>query len=253
LHAQDLTLRGFLRQVAEACTNIDGPLLRSLRCLVAKPGALTVAYLQGQRRPYTPPLQLFLVANVLFFAMQSVTGAKIFSTPLNQHLHSDIWGGVAQQLVSHRLQSRHTTESLYAPAFDQAVALNAKSLIVVMVLPFALLPALGFYRSRRPFVAHVVFSLHFYAFLLLLLCVSLTVVGGSLMFGGPGLESPTFDHALSIIELLLCATYLYIAVGTVYGAKGATRILQVLPLAVAVGVIFLGYRFALFLITLSST
>ena len=253
VHARDLTLRGLLSQFAQACTNIDGPFLRSLRCLATQPGALTVVYLQGRRKPYTPPLQLFLVANVLFFAMQSLTGAKIFSTPLDQHLHSDIWGGVARQLVAHRVEARHTTISQYAATFDPAVALNAKSLIVVMVLPFALLPALAFYRSRRPFVAHVVFSLHFYAFLLLLLCVSLTALGVSLWFGGPGLESETFDHTLSIVELVLCAVYLYVSVGTVYGARGASRVLKVLPLAFAVGALFLGYRFALFLITFSST
>jgi hypothetical protein len=252
LRARDLTLRGLLNQVTQACTNIDGPLVRSLRCLIMRPGALTVAYLQGQRKPYTLPLQLFLVANVLFFAMQSLTGAKIFSTPLDQHLHSDIWGGVAQQLVTHHLESRRTTLALYAPVFDQAVALNAKSLIVVMVLPFALLPAVLFYRSR-PFVAHVVFSLHFYAFLLLLLCISLAVVGVDRLLGGHGLESERFDHVLSIVEVLVCAVYLYVAAGPVYGARGAARILKVLPLVFAVVGIFLGYRFVLLLITLYST
>ena len=169
LHPHDLTLRGLLKQVVQTFTSVDGPLLRSFRCLVTRPGVLTVAYLRGQRKPYTLPLQLFLVANVLFFAMQSFTGAKLFSTPLNQHLQSDIWGDVAQQLVGRRLEMRQTSMDLYAPVFDHAVEVNAKSLIAVMVLPFALLPAVVFYRSRRPFVAHIVFSLHFYTFLLLLL------------------------------------------------------------------------------------
>ena len=102
LRAHDLSLRGLVNQVAQACINIDGPLIRSFRCLVTRPGLLTVAYLRGQRKPYTLPLQLFLVANVLFFAMQSLTGAKIFSTPLDAHLHSDIWGGLAQRLVQKR-------------------------------------------------------------------------------------------------------------------------------------------------------
>lgn len=157
LCAHDLTLRGLLSQVAQACTNIDGPLIHSFRSLVTRPGILTVAYLQGKRKRYTLPLQLFLVANILFFAMQSLTGAKIFSTPIDQHLHSDIWGGVAQQLVAHRLEIKRTTLDLYAPVFNQAVTLNAKSLIVLMVVPFALLPAIVFYKSRRPFVAHIVF------------------------------------------------------------------------------------------------
>jgi hypothetical protein len=35
------------------------------------------------------PLQLFLAANALVFAIQSLTGAKIFSTLLDQHLQND--------------------------------------------------------------------------------------------------------------------------------------------------------------------
>ena len=253
LRAEDLTLRGLWHQIVQACISLDGPILRSFRCLMTRPGALTTAYMEGLRKPYTLPLPLFLVTNVLFFAMQSLTGVKIFSTPLDQHLHSDIWGGVAQQLVAHHLETQRTTMDLYTPVFNQAVAVNAKSLVVLMVLPFALLPAMMFYGSRRPFVAHVVFSLHFYAFLLLLLCVSLGVVAVQQMSGGRGLESESFDHTLSIVELVACAIYLYVAAGTVYGAKGAARVLKILPLAIAVGGIFLGYRFALLLITLYNT
>jgi hypothetical protein len=245
LRPHDLTLSGFLGNVAQVCTNIDGPLLRSIGCLVTRPGALTVAYLRGQRKPFAPPLQLFLVSNLLFFAMQTLTGSKIFSTPLDQHLQSDIWGGVAQRLLGERLEMLHTTVGAYAPGFNQAVALNAKSFIVAMVPPFALLPALVFWRSRRPFVGHLVFSLHLYAFLLLLFCVSLAVVGSSMLFGGPGLESQTFDRVLSILEVLVCAIYLYIAVGSVYGARGAFRVLKVVALASAVCAIFLAYRVAL--------
>jgi hypothetical protein len=253
LQPHDLTLPGFLGHIAQACTNVDGPLLRSVGWLVTQPGALTVAYLQGQRKPFAPPLQLFLVANLLFFGMQTLTGSKIFSTPLDQHIHSEMWGGVAQRLLAHRLQMQQTTIAAYAPVFNQAVALNAKSLIVMMVPPFALLPALVFWRSRRSFVGDVVFSLHLYSFLLLLFCASLVVVGSSLFFGGPGLQSETFDHLLSLAQLLVCAIYLYMAVGLVYGATGAARVFQAAALTLAVGVIFLGYRLALMLFTFFST
>src|SRR4051812_20920678 len=74
---RDLTLRGLLDQVVQACANIDGPLLRSFRCLLTKPGELTMAYLRGERKPYALPLQLFLVANVIFFAAQSLAGTNI--------------------------------------------------------------------------------------------------------------------------------------------------------------------------------
>jgi hypothetical protein len=253
MHSGDLTLRGFCAQVAQACTSIDGPLIRSFRCLVTRPGALTMAYINGERKPYALPIPLFLIANVLFFAVQSWVGTNIFSTPLDAHLHNYFWSDAAQRLVSNRLIAQATTLELYTPVFNQAVAVNAKSLIALMVLPFAVLPAIVFIGRHRPFVAHLVFSLHFYTFLLLLFCVAQVVVGVNVAFGGAGLTSEQFDHGLSIVLLLVCAVYLYFATKPVYGGTNAMRSLKVIPLVVAAAGIVLGYRFALLLITLYTT
>ena len=250
---RDLTLRGLFRQLFHALSSIDGRLLRSFRCLVTRPGALTVAYVQGRRISYLGPFQLLLIANVLFFAGQSLTNTNIASSTLDSHLHNQDWQGVAQPLVAQRLETTGTTLDLYAPIFDRANVLHAKSFIILMVLPFALLLPILFYRSRQPFVAHAVFSLHFYAFLLLLFCVWLGVAEINVLLGGTGLNSPRMDNALSLVNLAVCATYLYVATGTAYGASGALRIAKVLALSLAVVGILLGYRFVLFLFTLHTT
>jgi len=218
--------------------------------VVTRPGSLTVAYLNGQRKPYTLPLQLFLVANVLFFAMQSLVGAKVFSTPLEMHLNNQFWSSVAQPLVAQRLEKSHSTVEQYSPVFDRAVELNAKSLIILMVLPFGVFLPLVFYRRGVPFVGHIVFSLHFYTFLLLLFCVTLTVVGANILTGGGGLHSESFDHVLSAVEVTVAGVYLFFAAGKVYKERGASQVFKALLLvSVTVGIV-LGYRFALLLITL---
>jgi hypothetical protein len=155
--------------------------------------------------------------------------------------------------VANRLQTLQTTLERYAPLFDQAVVLNAKSLVILMVLPFALLLPVMFHRDRRPFATHVAFSLHLYAFLLLLFCVALAVAAVDVLFGGAGLSSARMDNVLTIINLAACATYLYIAMGRVYGTHRALRLVKAVALALAVGCIVLGYRFVLFLITLYTT
>jgi hypothetical protein len=45
------------------------------------------AWTSGVRKPYVAPFQLFLIANVLFFAMQWLTGENVFSSSLDSHLH----------------------------------------------------------------------------------------------------------------------------------------------------------------------
>jgi hypothetical protein len=253
LAPRDLTLRGMFAQLLHAFTSIDGRLIRSFRCLVNHPGVLTVAYVHGRRASYIGPFQLFLLANILFFAAQSLTGANIVGVTIASHLNGQDWSEVAQELVAKRLDVLQTTMERYAPVFNQAIVLNAKTLIILMVVPFALLLPLTFYGTRQPFATHVTFSLHFYAFLLLLFCVSLAVSAADVMFGGAGLESPRLDNILSVINFAAAALYLYIAAGAVYGSRGVSRAIRVLALTVGAAAILLGYRFLLFLITLYGT
>jgi len=253
LGTQELTLRGLFDQVFLALTSIDGRLIRTFRALVSRPGQLTAAYLRGQRQPYIGPVSLFLLANVLFFAIESLTGGTVFSTPLHAHLHNQPWSGVAESLVSNRLQHLRTTLDIYAPQFDRAVARNARSFIILMALSFALVPRIMFPRSRWPFVAHAVFALHLYAFMLLLFCIATTVPVVNRFAGGPGIEAEHLDAGISLSLLVACAAYLYISVGPVYGGSAGSRFFKALGLTVGVAIIVLSYRFALLLVTLYST
>jgi hypothetical protein len=198
------------------------------------------------------PLQTFFLANAIFFAIQSFTHFNIFSSTLESHLNQQDWAPIAQSLVADRLAAKGTTLAAFAPGFDQAAILNAKALIILMALVFVpLLPAL-FIGARRRLGAHVVFALHFYAFILLLLSFSLLLAEAQLWAGGDGLASPRVDLALTLFNLAACGAWLYWAIGTFYGSRGTARIVKAAGLAFAVGMIVLGYRFAIFLITLLS-
>jgi hypothetical protein len=113
------------------------------------------------------------------------------------------------------------------------------TVVVVLSIVFA--------RSGRPPVAHALFSLHLYAFLLLLFCVAAVIPSVDLWFGGAGFASERLDYAISITLLVACAMYLFVATSKVYGAKGASRGLKVVALTAAVASIVLGYRFVLLL------
>ena len=251
--SRDFTLRGLFAQHWKAITGVDSRLVRSFRCLVNQPGALTAAYHQGRRKPFIGPFQLFLIANVVFFTVQSMTSTPVFSSPLESHLHVQDWSSLAQRLVAQRLQTSGLTLERYAPLFDQAVVLNAKSLVILMVLPFSLLLPVLFFRPRRALATHVVFALHLYAFLLLLYCLSLAISAVDVRLGGAGLASPGMDNVLTAANLAVCGVYAYAAIGKVYEAKGPMRVAQALAIALVVSSLVVGYRFLIFLITLYST
>ena len=253
LAPRDLTLRGLAEKLLHAVTSIDARTARSAWKLLRQPGALTLAWTSGVRRAYVAPFQLFLIANVIFFALQWVTSENVFSSSLDSHLHHQDWSDLAQSQLARRLAATQTDIEQFAPAFDRAVVINAKSLILLMTLPFALLLPLAFLRERRPFMTHVAFSLHLYTFLLLLFCVALLAAKLSAVLGFGGLDAPMVDNVLSVANLAACATYIYLAIGPVYGARGALRALKAAFLALAVAAIVLAYRFVLFFITLYAT
>jgi len=250
---RDLTLRALGGKLLHALTSIDARAARSAWHLLRRPGALTVAWVSGLRKPYVAPFQLFLIANVIFFALQWLTHENVFSSTLDSHLHHQDWSELARTLVANRLETRHTELARYAPEFDRAVVFNAKSLIVLMALVFALLPPLVFWRERKPFMVHMVFALHLYTFLLLLFCAALLFAATSAWLGTGGLDAPWVDNVLSGVNLAACMLYLYLAIGPVYGATGMRRTAQAVLLGLAVGAIVLGYRFVLLLITLYTT
>lgn len=253
LAPRDLTLRGLAEKLLHAATSVDARTVRTAWKLLRHPGQLTLAWTGGVRRAYVAPFQLFLLANVLFFAIQWMTGENVFSSSLESHLHHQDWSDLAQSLLAQRLGATHTSLAEYEPVFDRAVVLNAKSLILLMTAPFALLLPVLFLRQRRPFMVHVVFSLHLYTFLLLLFCVALLTAKASALLGFGGLDIPMVDNVLSAANLSVCTAYIYLAIGTVYGAQGVPRVTKAILLAIAVAAIVLAYRFVLFVITLYLT
>jgi len=253
LPPRDLTLRGLAEKSLHAFTSIDARAARSAWKLLRHPGELTLAWVTGIRKLYVAPFQLFLIANVLFFATQWATKENVFSSSLDSHLHHQDWSELARSVLSRRLEQTHMTVAQYEPIFDRSVVLNAKSLVLLMTLPFALVLPLVFLRERRPFMTHVVFSLHLYTFLLLLFCVALMAAKASALLGFGGLAVPIVDDVLSVANLAACALYLYLAIGVVYGTTGVRRLAKTIALALVAGAIVIGYRFALFFITLYGT
>jgi hypothetical protein len=250
LDQRELTLQGLLSQILHGLTSVDGRLLRTFARLLRHPGDLTVAYLQGQRRPYIGPVALYLMANVLFFAAESLPGGEVLSTSLDFHLNRQPWSPWAQTLVSRHLEARSITLENYAPIFDNALSLHARSLIILMALWFAVLPWFVFHKRREPFVAHAVFSLHLYSFLLLLLGAADLLPMLHARLGGREGTWVLLDNGIAVAMLLACATYMYVATKKVYAAHGAARVAQVAVMTVGVGAIVLGYRFGLFVLTL---
>lgn len=142
--------------------------------------------MRGERKPYVAPLQLFFLANIVFFVWVGVTHINTFSTPLKFHVQGMFYSGLAHRLVDARVAARHITYDSYAATFDHAATLQAKSLIILMVPMLALVTMLVTLPRRRSATHHFVFALHTMTVtLLFIMAISLVL----------GLAESAFMHA----------------------------------------------------------
>jgi Protein of unknown function (DUF3667) len=253
LDPRDLTLRGLAGQFFGFLVSLDHRIIYSVRCMLTRPGQLTVDFERGRRQVSIGPFKLFVLANLLFFAVQSTTELRVFSTPLQRQLQGDEGSDFGRAVVRNYLEKNGLTAEAYAPIYDQEVAVHARSMIGLMVLPFAMFLPVVFWRAARPFAVHIVFSVHFFSFLLLLYCVPAAAIGIRAVMGGPAALTQSADNVVSILLLIALAGYLYFAIRRVYDARGIPRIVQTLLLATVYFGCFLSYRFALVPITVLMT
>jgi hypothetical protein len=254
-HARDLSLRHFVREGVSAVSDLDSSLLRSLASLLVRPGLLTCEYVHGSRRRYLPPLKLFVVCNVVFFFLESVTHSSVLTTPLYVYLHFQPFRDVVSGLVAERVARRHTTVTAYAAVFNPMVRTQAKTLVITMAPMLALFVGALYARSRRYFVEHLLFSVHFYAFFLLLLAAVGSVLAAAYWTMRALGITPLLlrDDGLGMVLIGACLVYLYGAARRVYGEGRLHTALKCLVLAGGVFGVLQAYRFLLFYTTFVAT
>jgi hypothetical protein len=249
---RDLTFVALLGEAFESSTDTDGRAFRTFATLLRWPGELTAAYLRGERKRYIGPIQLFLIANVVFFFVQASVGFHTLSNNLDSHLNDQRYSSWLRPWAERALAERGTTVAEYAPVFDSAVDVNAKALAILMVPLFALLAWLLSPLRRKPVLTHVVFGLHFGAVFLLVLGVMIPLVGIPLVITAEALGLPHryADVAVAYIAVIPpCVWYTHVAFGRLYGGPFWARALK----AVAFAVLLIGvarvYRLIVFFVT----
>jgi hypothetical protein len=238
----------FAHEAAAAVTNTDGTLLRTLWTLVRRPGELTAAYMRGQRVGYMRPLQLFLLLNLIFFLV--ARWSSVFDTPLLTHMNAALHDEIATRAVNARLATRRITLDEYRVAFDNASGTQAKSLVILMVPMFAAIVGIVNVRRRRYALQHLVFSLHAFSVLFLILLTVAVAVEVPLKWWararGIDLHWQVTDQTVSSAVILAFGTYAALALRRAYGDGRAAAIAKAAALCVALGLVLFAYRFVLF-------
>jgi hypothetical protein len=248
------------RRIADAATAAEpqlvARLLASLRALASPPGRLTADWMSGRRVGYLAPLSLFLWVNVAFFLVQSASGLGVLTWPLRVHLSDDSIAWLTTWLFAQHRPGLAASNAAYANVFNVLESVHAKSLVIVMVPPFAAVLALLLFDRQQPFKYALPFALHFFAFALIWLCALFPMLAFALRLVSSRMIQPfvhSIDLVVSGLEAAVLAWYLYVALDTVFGLSRLRRLFSVLSLVAALFVILKAYHVVVFAATLYST
>ncbi len=254
---EDRSLRHYLDEVLDFFTPVNSKVLRSLACLVAKPGFLSTENLRGSRVRYAKPLSLFIAINVVYYFSIALAGVNTFSTPLATQLHqNDYYPALAKGLAESRAKAKQMSPAAFEKAYDGKAATLSKTLVFLFIPIYGLIFQCLFFRKRRHYAENLVVATHLWSFILLLLTIAVPVMAGGLMLASGIRDIP---GAITAHDNLF-STILQSAIG-IYMALMMRRVYHVnfwLCVALATGIswsffhIVWLYRFLLFLITLVS-
>jgi len=255
----DYSLRHFLREAGDTLFHLDGRVFKSFRVLVRQPGVVTRDYLRGRRKPYVTPLQLFLLANIVYFVVQPFTGFAAFTTRLSTHLGGPgtiVWEDLARRWVADRVSARQTTLATYEQNFDAMAHLQGKTLVILMVPAFALGAWAFNYRARRHYVEHLIFSFHFYAMLVLVMAASTLLFQlflSAAATAGHRFSYDFIENTSSGALLLILGWHLFESLRRLFQRSAVLTSVQTIVLLAWSVIVLSAYRFILFLTTFAAT
>jgi hypothetical protein len=234
----DFTFAKLLEQGVDIFTHLDSKLFKSLKGLVLKPGSLAINYIQGIRKPYMKPFQVFLLSNILFFFFLS--SADIFLVP-SKWFFTDYYPGISNLAQDVAIQKKMTLKEV-ALLYDTKVASNSK-LFVVSVVPFLALGTWLFgFRQHKEFGKHLVHALFLLSFAMVF-SVAISQIPEVIIFSIP-------EIVLRISTTLLCIGYIYLSLKKFLSQSFFLRVANTLVFFVIFFFTLLSYRYIISWLTL---
>lgn len=211
----DLTLREMLGELLGNLMSFDSRVWRTAVPLLFRPGDLTARYLSGQRVRFVPPVRLYVFVSIVYFLLLALLSPEI---DVVRGMSDAPEAETAQEVVEELDEPRPP-----GPVVDDPEGLRRRFVQGMSYLMFLLMPAFGglvkvAYLGRgRPYLHHLLFSVHFHAFLFALLIVSVLLEASGLgLLGVVGGALPT----------LAVPVYLFVALRRVYGGRWWATLLR---------------------------
>jgi len=175
---KDFTLKKIIGDGINIFTNLDSKFFQSFFSILFKPGKLTVEYLNGRRKPYMKPFQIFLISTILFFLF--IPDFDIFLVP-SQWFFSEVseFGINIMDLVRMKMEEKSMTKEQIAMLYDSEVKSYSK-LFMVVLLPLLALSTFFLKKKSMPeYGKHFILATHNFSFVILWFLIIFYVVSYS--------------------------------------------------------------------------
>jgi hypothetical protein len=238
-HESGRRLRDLLHDAWHSFTHLDGRFGSTLQLLFLKPGALTREYFANRRARHVPPFRLYLVCSLVFFALTSAEkwyadhhnvqapGPVVFDVEKTDAdpCEFDLGTGKAPAWVKTACDNVAKDQG---KTLGKAFLGNAPKMMFLFLPLLAALMQLAYWRPRRWYVEHVVFSLHTHA--LLFTGFSLAMLLGLAATAWHALAVPT--TIAKVVLFFWLAIYPYRAMRVYYGQTRARTLVKFTGLGV---------------------
>jgi hypothetical protein len=243
----------------------DGRLLTTFRQLFTRPGRVARDYADGRRQRYTPPVRLYLIVSLVFFALMTVSGVRIIAVDLSEdgpqgpgvrvtmfqpprddelpRLSTEVQDDLLRQL-DEAVGSHWSDVARLAmnepEILEQRSSAAASQAFILMVVLFGLFCAI--LHPRRRIIEHAIHALYFHAAILIPFAAG--VIAGVLI-PMPLLAAAAMAAALLVVFVAALVLFDRGFYGSSWIGAGL-RTLALLPayalaaVAAGIGMIFLG-------------
>ena len=232
---------------------LDSRLWRTVLPLLIRPGQLTRDYLEGRRARYMPPFRTYLVLSVIFFVVaffDPKDDLSIFFEPepaptaeeiaqkeedakrdedddegffgdcenVNLSDEEDMPEWVTKRFTDERVkQICERNKARGNDNFADAILDNIPVALIVLLPIMAMVLKVLYPLSRRYFVEHLLFFVHFHAFFFLILTLQILFARLAGLLGPEDGVIDTIGTLILVATSLYIPVYLYKAMRRVYG------------------------------------
>ncbi|MBC7827098.1 MAG: DUF3667 domain-containing protein [Chitinophagaceae bacterium] len=150
-HERDKSVAHFFDESFHFLTHFDNKFFRSIWVVFTRPAKISTDIVQGIRKKYFKPLNLFLIGVILYLLFPFFQGLNL---PLASHLKEG-YAPYTRYLVKYKMSSRQLNADEIAFKFNSKSPKFAKVLLLVIIPLSGLALAALFFRNKNYYFDHI--------------------------------------------------------------------------------------------------